>query len=243
MENSETNQFHLSEADIDVISRKMRDLFKADVEAIVNSVVQSLIPQIISGINESLTTKITSLECENKVLKDQISEMQVQADRAEQYSRRNCLRVSGIPETEKEDTDGIILKMVNDLGANLSIDEIDRTHRLGPRKQVGSKPRDIIIKFVSYRARQKLYNVRTSAKTTDPYKKVYVNEALTRYRSEMFYDARKLASDKLVEGAWTHDGQVLVRDLKRVIHRIDKPEQITELRAKSRSYASVAASK
>ncbi|KAH3751802.1 hypothetical protein DPMN_186375 [Dreissena polymorpha] len=82
MENSETNQFHLSEADIDVISRKMRDLFKADVEAIVNSVVQSLIPQIISGINESLNTKITSLECENKVLKDQISELQVQADRA-----------------------------------------------------------------------------------------------------------------------------------------------------------------
>ncbi|XP_052224264.1 uncharacterized protein LOC127839914 [Dreissena polymorpha] len=131
--------------------------------------------------------------------------------------------------------------MGNDLGANLSIDEIDRTHRLGPRKQVGSKPRDIIIKFVSYRAQ--LYNVRTSAKKTDPYKKVYVNEALTRYRSEIFYDARKLASDKLVEGAWTHDGQVLVRDFKRVIHRIDKPEQITELRAKSTSYASVAASK
>ncbi|KAH3801119.1 hypothetical protein DPMN_154765 [Dreissena polymorpha] len=121
----------------------MLDLFKADVEAIVNSVVQSLIAQIIRGINESLNTKITSLECENKVLKDQIFELQVQTDRAEQYSRRNCLRVSGIPETEKVDTDGIILKMGNDLGANLSIDEIDRTHRLGPSQTSGIKNQGI----------------------------------------------------------------------------------------------------
>ncbi|KAH3883891.1 hypothetical protein DPMN_007859 [Dreissena polymorpha] len=95
--------------------------------------------------------------------------------------------------------------MAQHLGAMLSIDEIDRTHRLGARKHVGSKPRDIIVKLVSYRARQKLYNVKSKAKTPGHYRRVYVNEALTRHRSEIFYDARKLVSDKYVDSAWTHD--------------------------------------
>jgi hypothetical protein len=168
----------------------------------------------------------------------------MQADRAEQYSRRNCVRVTGIPETNEEITDNIIMDMASELGANLTIDEIDRSHRLGPRSQSSLKPRDIIVKFVSYRSRQKLYNVRSQAKGSVNYRRNYINEALTKHRSELFFDARKLVRDKLVESAWTHDGTILVRDRARVIHRVETYEQLNKLRSNAnRSYASVASVK
>ncbi|KAH3729952.1 hypothetical protein DPMN_055930 [Dreissena polymorpha] len=39
-DNETTNHFHLSEADIDGISKKLHDLLKSDIESIVSSVVQ-----------------------------------------------------------------------------------------------------------------------------------------------------------------------------------------------------------
>lgn len=241
MQNSQIiNHIQLSEADLECISQKMHALFKADLETMVRSVVQAFIPQVITGINASLNDKIESLTQENTHLKNQVAELLFQADRAEQYSRRNCLRITGIPEASDEDTDTIVVTMAKDLGAELSIDEIDRSHRVGPPKHSGPKARDIIVKFVSYRARQKLYSVRTRAKDSDCYKGKFINESLTKLRSELFFDARKLVLDKLVEGAWTHDGNILVRDRKRVIHRVESAEHICKLRSDAnRSYASV----
>ncbi|KAH3705150.1 hypothetical protein DPMN_080215 [Dreissena polymorpha] len=91
--------------------QKMHALFKSDLEDMVRSVVQAFIPQVITGINASLNDIIESLTQENKHLKNQVAELLCQADRAEQYSRRNCLRITGIPEDRDEDTDNIIVTM------------------------------------------------------------------------------------------------------------------------------------
>ncbi|KAH3785307.1 hypothetical protein DPMN_163392 [Dreissena polymorpha] len=130
MQNSQIiNQIQLSEADLECISQKMHALFKSDLEDMVRSVVQAFIPQVITGINASLHDRIESLTQENKHLKNQVAELLCQADRAEQYSRRNCLSITGIPEARDEDTDNIIVTMAKDLGAELSIDDIGRSHR------------------------------------------------------------------------------------------------------------------
>jgi len=47
------------------------------------------------------------------------------------------------------------------------LDEIDRSHRVGAPKQNQTVPIDIIVKFISYRARQKLYTKRASLKVKD----------------------------------------------------------------------------
>ncbi|KAH3859504.1 hypothetical protein DPMN_102321 [Dreissena polymorpha] len=100
----------------------------------VTSIVQAFIPQVITGTKASLNEQIESLVLENNILIDQVAELTIQADRVEPlYNRRNCLRFTGIPETEdKEDTDKIIVDMASELGANLFIEEIDHSHRLGP---------------------------------------------------------------------------------------------------------------
>ncbi|KAH3801588.1 hypothetical protein DPMN_155243 [Dreissena polymorpha] len=75
----------------------MHALFKA-LEDMVRSVVQDFISQVITGINASLNDKLAFLTQANTHLKNQVAELLFQADRAEQYSRRNCLRITGIPE-------------------------------------------------------------------------------------------------------------------------------------------------
>ncbi|KAJ8895317.1 hypothetical protein PR048_000642 [Dryococelus australis] len=57
-------------------------------------------------------------------------------DELEQYQRRSNLRVFGVPESEKEDTDSLVLDVVhNKLQLpHVNIIEIDRSHRVGAKK-------------------------------------------------------------------------------------------------------------
>ncbi|KAH3848604.1 hypothetical protein DPMN_090983 [Dreissena polymorpha] len=118
--------------------KKMHALFKSDLDDMVRSVVQAFIPQVITGINASLNDIIESLTQENTHLKNQLAGVMCEADRAEQYSRRNCQRMTGIPEARDEDTDNIIVTMAKDLGAELSIAATAKDRQNTPVKRPGT---------------------------------------------------------------------------------------------------------
>jgi hypothetical protein len=50
--------------------------------------------------------------------------------------------------------------------------------------------------------------------------KTFVNEDLTKIRSELLYEARQLVKIKVILGAWTTDGIIIVKSSKETIHRI-----------------------
>ena len=84
---------------------------------------------------------------------------------------------------------------------------------------MGTRNRDIIVKFATYRSRQNLYKLRTKLKDTG-HEGEFVNEDLTRFKSGVLFEARKLAKLKFVQGAWTSDGNILVKDNSDDVHRI-----------------------
>ena len=98
----------------------------------------------------------------------------------------------------------------------MSIEDIDRSHRVG--KQGGATPRQIIVKFTSYRSRLSLYSARLQLKKLGK-SNVFVNEDLSRHRSEIFFRARKLLKSSRINGVWTSDGVILVKDRHDLIHR------------------------
>ena len=56
-------------------------------------------------------------------------------DDLEQYSRRNCLLFLGIEERDDEDTDALVLDVCNsELEVEVSLEDIERSHRLGAGK-------------------------------------------------------------------------------------------------------------
>ena len=84
--------------------------------------------------------------------------MKKKADDQEQYSRRNCLLIHGLTETKTEDTDEMVLDVINNkLNIEMSQISIDRSHRLGKQKGPRQKPQAIIVKFTRYKDKHHVF--------------------------------------------------------------------------------------
>ena len=207
----------MSHADLEVIGQQLTDTFQSKIELMVKSIADLVIPEIVKGVTTRLEKRVSALESENDSLRKRINQLENSLDSAEQYSRRNNLRISGLPETQNESTDDLVLAMSSAIGADMSIDDIDRSHRVGAKNNKSgetnssSRPRDIIVKFVSYRSRDKFFRKRRGARSSG-YNNVYVDEDLTRNRSLTLFKCRELKRQGRIQDAWTSDGKILVKD-------------------------------
>ena len=120
----------------------------------------------MSKINDKLEGKIHQICQDKSFLQEQISELKKQnraiaasCEETEQYSRRLCLRIGGVPSVDKE-TSSDVLKKVKEICAesNLEIPDsnLDRGHRIGKSyfdkiKKVNCK--SIIVRFNTFRHR------------------------------------------------------------------------------------------
>jgi len=139
-----------------------------------------------------LEDEVKSLREENKLLHEQI-EMQ------EQYSRRNCLLIHGIPAKSKENTDEQAKTFFQEhLGIQINDDEIDRSHRLGK----ASGP--IIVKLVRHNTKHLLFSNKKKLKG----KKYLITESLTAKRKEFLKKMKDLQSAKTIISYWNIDGQI-----------------------------------
>lgn len=214
-------------SELSKIAEMLKDTFRGEIVGLVDSVVQG----VLKGLNDriaSLEVKNAALEGENKTLLSRVAVLEKAADQAEQYSRRNNIRISGRPETPNEDTDNMVLKMAADIGCDLQLHEIDRSHRVGKPGENRIRPREIIVKFTSYRARQKLYKMRAALKDNG-YQGTFLNEDLTQYRNKILYEARKVVKADRAKGAWSSDGNILIRDYNDVVHRLNTVPDLLSL--------------
>ena len=93
---------------------------------------------------KKLNEKVSALAERSKVLEESI-------DQQGQYSRRNCLLIHGVEENSNEDTDKLVLNIINnDLGIDLTEVAIDRTNRIEDPKKKKKKVPPIIVKFVRH---------------------------------------------------------------------------------------------
>ena len=169
--------FTLSEDQLEKIAGFMYTTFQPNIAQVAKDSFQSqiseLVTTIVSGALEGLNKKLENLEkCnddleeenatkkkENSELQKRVKSLESAVDAGEQYSRRNCVRVSGMMELTGESTDNILLDIAEAIDVNIDIRDIDRIHRLGKPGTVDeprTKPRDIIVKFVSYRLQNML---------------------------------------------------------------------------------------
>jgi len=137
-------------------------------------------------------------------------------DDLEQYSRRNCLVLHGIPEDKRENTDKIVLETINSkLNVKLEATDLDRTHRIGKHSPTSNRPRAIIIKFARYNVRASVFRGKKQLKNTQ----LMLTESLTSKRMRVL----QLAKAKFgVRNVWTSDGEVLRKTQEGKIINITK---------------------
>ena len=150
--------------------------------------------------------KIQLLEDRVGILEEEKESQGKEIDDLEQYSRRNCLLLHGVVETNGECTDGIIIKTcVEELGIDVKQVDLDRSHRPGKVKRNDNKPRPIILKFARYAVRNKVFSNKKKLKG----KKLLIIESLTVYRMKLLDEARQKYG---VRNVWTYDGRIMYKE-------------------------------
>ena len=133
--------------------------------------------------------EIVELQEDLTSLKEKFFQVDKTLDRQEQYSRRNCLLVHGLEEKNNEDTDQEIINIIkNDLAEEITIHDIDRTHRLGKRKLDNNVPRPIIVKFTRHNVRNRIFKTKKKLKG----KTVSITESLTKTKVVELKKAREM---------------------------------------------------
>ncbi|XP_072051414.1 uncharacterized protein [Amphiura filiformis] len=180
-----------------------------------------------------LQSELKQKSDENNKLKVQIKDLTENTDETarklndlEQYTRRNSIRLFGIPESKgkKENCDAIVTNLARDkLGVKVDLQEIDRCHRVGKKtSEPGKKPRPIIVKFATYRSRQKVMIVRKKLKGTG----ITIKEDLTRANQTLLEQVSRVEE---VISSWSSDGRILAlvkRDGKEEIRPVSTLEDL-----------------
>ena len=148
-------------------------------------------------------------------------ELNNKTDNLEQYSRRSNLRIYGVMESNRENTDNLVVNIAQEkLGVSLSPDDIDRSHRIGkPRR---GKPRAIIVKFSSYKKRMEIFKNKSKLKGSS----LTIREDLTSLRMKTLSAAVEAFELKNV---WSSDGNIVIKSADGSKTTVKTPEELTEL--------------
>ena len=177
--------------------------FLNSLASVLVEIVAKKLEESMNFNNQLISDLRKDLEDRDKQIKELKRELNVKTDQLEMYTRRNSLRIFGIPESDRENTDDKVIKMVTEkLSIPLQLSDIDRSHRVGAK--ISGKNRPIIIKFVSYRKRREIFQVKKRLKSTG----ITVREDLTKARLDVLQAAIQRFG---LASVWTEDGVIIVK--------------------------------
>ena len=135
----------------------------------------------------------------------------------QQYSRRNSIRIDGIPEPDdgtKELVDTLETK-VNELFSEsmkikLHPSDFCRMYRVG-KPRANGQPKQIILKFTNYGAKRRIMKARSTLKDHKGDYPIFINDDLTRQRAQLARQAREAKRDQKIKDTWVYDGKVFIK--------------------------------
>ena len=142
---------------------------------------------------------ITSRNSDKIMVQSRVNEaLSAEVDRLEQYGRRNCILLKGIPASRNEKnadlTDTVKKILSEDLKLSApDMKDFDKTHRIGPayRDKRGNLHQSTIVRFKSHEARYKAYLNRAKLKT----KGMNLSPSLTNKRRKLLASAKEKYAD------------------------------------------------
>lgn len=206
------------------------------VKALQDQRVRAIFGALIEDRLKSLIDKVELLTSENVRQAAEIQQLNVDLTAANQkitsleaYTRRDNLIIDGLQlcnaaeavttPTGNESTDGsgehaastekVVLDLFqNQLKLPITSSDISIAHRLR-RNPNSNGPPPVIVRFSTRKARDTVYAARTQLRNSR--NKIFINEDLTSTAAGLFFQARKLVSQKKIYKAWTNKGDVYIK--------------------------------
>ena len=171
MVNTRSNNTTAKEEKLTTVTEELKCYFEKLIEPLVTNnsleeLFNKLKDEIMKKFDEKISeqnAKIEKLESIITIHENTIDQLLIKCDDNEQYSRRSCLRIHGVEVNENEDEDGI-MNVLEDCYSSVNLqfyaNDIDLAHRIElpyTDKNLGKKVKTIIVKFRSWKTRQRFY--------------------------------------------------------------------------------------
>ena len=169
-----------------------------------------------------LKTRFCKLESDlhiSRNVNDKLSDKLVALERKchvnEQYSRRECLEISGIPaEVGDKDIEKKVFEILDAIDAPVNTDLVDDCHRI-PSK---SSPKKVILKLSRRKDSRRVLLNKKKLKQLKPESlnlpagvNIYINESLCPYYKKLWTKCRKLWDAKRILSFWVSNGSIRVK--------------------------------
>jgi hypothetical protein len=150
---------------------------------------------VVQRIQEEQHLKSSLKEKDKEIdsLQDIVINLEVRLEHQEQYSRRTSLRFHNIDVP------------VDDRG-HISTNDISRSHVIG---KVRNGKSQVIVRFLSYRCREKVYNSKRNLKNDAD--RIFITENLTKTRTNLVKSLADLKYNQNIKTYWTTDGRVYAK--------------------------------
>lgn len=177
----------------------MKDLLTT-LEVKINETICEQIQKATGPLHakiEQLELKHNVYEAHFAAMENRLNVLEQRSDDAEQYSRRSCLRIYGIPLPKRSQENASncmekVKKVFKEINVVVPDDAIDRAHRIGKKvkdSDTGEVGQAMIVKFLSWKHRSSVYR---SRKETDD-KRISLD--LTTKRAKLLGFAKEKAKD------------------------------------------------
>ena len=175
--------------------------------------------------NEGVKSQIKEIKEDINKLGNDGFNVEVKLDELEQYARRDCLEITGIPVVPNDSPALLVKEMSEIMGVNLNENDISIAHRLPPTKKVKDR---LIVKFTRREKRDEIYSKRKNLKSKrtkdlpsvvcEPESavvshkaQIHVNESLTPYRKRLLGRILQFKRDHNYKFIWTANGKIMLK--------------------------------
>lgn len=213
-ENADTPKGNLADA---ILNTLKSEQFMQNLSILISDAVNTQIKSIF----EEQKVVIKSLEQKYENLTSEYAKLKSRAEKAELYSRRNNLRIFGIPEKQRENTNNLVWEIIhnNMKLTNIRMEDIEKIHRIGVSKSAG-KPRAILVSFVNHSIREAVYKHKSKLRGT----KIIIQEDLPVERLEIY---KKACEEFNYKNVWSSNGTIFIK-YENKITKLHTQEQFVE---------------
>ena len=196
---------------------RSKDTINADPPDLLSALskVESNLMQNIEVINledivvKNLQDKNKYLKTKANVLENKIIDLEIQNNDVDQYSRRNNVEISGIPQSASDNQlEEKVVDIFKAIDVNIITNEIEACHCLGKKKK------NVTVLVINRKHCLKALRKKKNLKSIDksaigiPNANLFVRKNLTPANSKLTFNCRKLKRDSEIEKCYTINGNV-----------------------------------
>ena len=150
------------------------------------------------------------------MLRERVTSLERQCWSNSQYSRRECLELTGIPEASDNNTlESTVLKIFEKLEVNLDPSDVEDCHWISSK----NGPKWVIVKVSKRKDASKIRSSKRQLKDMDLTcicinNPVYINDSLCTYYKMLWRKCKSLRMNTLIHSFWVTNGSIWLRSFE-----------------------------